>query len=176
MVDPKLLNKTYICVVRELPAKDPNDEKEQVETVEIGLLINNDDVDWDKYEGEREVKVTFMSEQEKKSWIPFVKAKKKKVEKTVDAKRHTKNADLKLTNVQKQDVVDAALATVGKPGDLPLVIEVYHDVGAYDLEDLQLALSTRAIHHKMFPDLKIMGYTKEVAGNNVVFTGEIIPD
>jgi hypothetical protein len=172
----KLIGKTYICISREYPAKDPTDEKEEIETVDVGLLINNDDVDWDKYEGKRTVQVHFQSEEEKKSWIPFVKPKKVKVDKTVDGERHTKNADLMLKNVQKPDVIEHALATLGKPGDVPLTIEVYHDVGHYDPDDLQAALSVRAIHEKMFPDLKIMGHTKQVVGNHVVFTGEIIPD
>jgi len=185
----KLVGKTYICVSRELPAKNPDDEKEQIETVDIGLLIDNVDVDWDKYEGERSVKVHFQKEEEvddvieKKSWVPFAKPKKKvvgkkkeKVDTVVDGTRHVKNVDLKLSNVQKQDILDHALATIGSPGDVPLTIEVYHDVGFYDPDDLQLALSTRSIHHKMFPDLKLMGCTKEVNGNNVVFSGEVIPD
>lgn len=187
--EQKLVGKTYICVTREFPVKNPDDEKEEVETVDIGLLINNDDVDWDKYEGERTVKVHIQKEQEvddvveTKSWVPFVKPKKKvvgkkkeKVETVVDGVRHVKNADLKLTNVQKQDIIDNALATLGNPGDVPLTIEVYHDVGQYDPDDIQMALSVRAIHNKMFPDLKIMGYTKEVKGSNVTFTGEVIPD
>ena len=57
---------------------------------------------------------------------------------------------------------------------LPLTIEVYHDVGQYDPDDIQLALSVRAIHHNMFPDLKIMGCTKEVNNNNIVFSGEVM--
>lgn len=185
----KLIGKTYICISREYPAKNPDDENEQVETVDEGLLINNDDVDWTKYEGERSVKVHFQKEEEvddvieTKSWVPFAKPKKKvigkkkeKVDTVIDGTRHTKNADLQLNNVQKQVILEHALATIGQPGDVPLTIEVYHDIGHYDPDDLQLALSTRAIHDKMFPDLKIMGCTKEVNGNNIVFSGEVIPD
>ena len=189
MSEGKLIGMTYVCISREYPAKDPTDEKEQVETVDEGLLINNDDVDWTRFEGERTVQVHFQKDEEvdvveeKKSWVPFVKPKKKvvgkkmeKVDSVMDGTRHTKNADLVLTNVQKQEVLNHALATIGKPADVPLTIEVYHDVGQWDADDLQLALSTRSIHDKMFPDLKIMGCTKEVSGNNIVFSGEVIPD
>ena len=81
----KLIGKTFVCVTREFPAKNPDDEKEEIETVDIGLLINNDDIDWDKYEAEREVDVHFQKEEEvdiveeKKSWVPFAKPKKKVV-------------------------------------------------------------------------------------------------
>jgi hypothetical protein len=198
-----LIGKTFICVTRELPAKvvdieedavvsscdeckiceDCNDAcsedaEPEVEKDDIGLLIDNDNVDWDKFEGERTIQVIFKSEKEVDDTDNSGETikKKEKTEKSIDAKRHTKNADLKLMNVHKQDIIDAALATLGKPGDVPLVIEVYHDVGAYDPTDLQCALQTRELYDKLAPDLKIMGYTKEVNGNNIVFTGEIIKE
>lgn len=172
----KLTGKTYICVSRELPRKNPDDDKEPIETIDIGLLINNDDVDWDKFDGKRTAKVTYQVEEEKKSKIkiPFVKPKKQKVEKTVDAVRHTKNADLKLNNVQKEEIVNVAKETLGTGDEVPLTVEVYDDVGKYDAEDLQSALTIREYHRGIEPDLKIMGWTKEVNGNNVVFTGERI--
>lgn len=174
--DGKLIGKTYICVSRELPRKNPDDENEAVETIDMGLLIENDDVDWDKFDGKRNAKVTYQveEEQKRKIKIPFVKAKKKKVEKTVDAVRNTKNADLKLKNVNKQDIIDAAKETIGTGEEVPLVVEVYHDVGHYDPDDLQSALTIREYHKGIDPDLKIMGWTKEVNGNDVVFTGELV--
>jgi hypothetical protein len=182
----KLTGKTYICVSRELPRKDPNDEKEPIETIDIGLLIDNDDVDWDKFDGKRNAKVTYeveeekVVEEEKKSKIPFIKSKKikkkvkEKVEKTIDAVRNTKNADLKLKNVNKQEIVDTAMETLGTGNEVPLVVEVYDDVGKYDAEDLQSALTIREYHRGIEPDIKIMGWTKEVNGNNIIFTGELV--
>jgi len=172
----KLIGKTYVAVTRQIP--DPTD-KEKFESIDIGLLINNDDVDWDKNEGSRSAKVTFTTEQEveKKTWVPFVKKKvKEKVEKTVDATRHTKNADLYLSNVEKQDVLDTALATINDEANLPLVVEVYHNVGQYDPSDLQSALTIREYHAGIAPDLKIMGWTKSVDGKKITFTGEILPE
>lgn len=172
----KLTGKTYICLSRELPRKDPNDEKEAIETIDMGLLIDNDSVDWDRFDGKRNAKVTYQVEEEKKSKIkiPFVKPKKQKVEKTIDAVRNTKNADLKLKNVGKQEIVDAAKETVGTGDEVPLIVEVYDNVGQYDAEDLQSALTIREYHKGIEPDLKIMGWTKEVNGNDVVFTGEVV--
>jgi 23S rRNA G2069 N7-methylase RlmK/C1962 C5-methylase RlmI len=172
----KLTGKTYICVSRELPKKNPDDEKEPIETIDIGMLIDNDSVDWDRFDGKRTAKVTYEVEEEKKSKIkiPFMKPKKKKVEKTVDAIRNTKNADLTLIKVPKQEVIEAAKETIGTGDEVPLVVEVYHDVGQYDAEDLQSALTIREYHRGIEPDLKIMGWTKEVTGDTVIFSGEVV--